>query len=218
MINQDLGIVLSICDRTGNMVEPWAEAGYECWCVDIQHYPGYDPSHRRKNIFKIGADILDWQLPKEKWAIVFAFPPCTHLAGSGARWWKGKGLRKLSEAIALVARCAEICEESGAPWMLENPVGALSTHWRKPDYKFDPCDYAGYLDDPTEDAYTKKTCLWTGNGFIMPPTKPVYPDKGSKMHKLPPSPDRANLRSETPKGFARAVFAANCVLINSHLR
>lgn len=198
------------------MVEPWAEAGYECWCVDIQHESGY---YRQGNIVQVGADVLLWNLPMpKKYAIVFAFPPCTHLAGSGARWWKGKGLKKLSEAIALVARCAEICEESGAPWMLENPVGALSTHWRKPDYKFDPCDYAGYLDDPTEDAYTKKTCLWAGNGFIMPPKDEVVPFSGSKMHRLPPSPERADLRAVTPKGFARAVFEANCALINSPLR
>jgi hypothetical protein len=58
--------------------------------------------------------------------------------------------------------------------MLENPVGVLSSYWRKPDHTFDPCDYGGYLN-PAGDAYTKKTCLWTGGGFIMPGKKPVDP-------------------------------------------
>ncbi len=198
--------VLSLFDRTGNMVKPWAEAGYDCWCVDSQHEGGY---YRVGNITEIGADLLRWQLPVPKrYAIVFAFPPCTHLAVSGARWWAGKGLRALAGAIELVARAAEICEESGAPWMIENPIGALASHWRKPDAKFDPCDYGGYLEPPG-DAYTKRTCLWTGNGFVVPVPKPVFPYEGSRMHLLPPSEDRANLRSETPMGFARAVYLAN---------
>lgn len=201
------GVVLSLCDFSGNMVRPWVEAGYECWCVDLQHPPGYVSKHR--GIVRVGADILEWELFRpQDYAIVFAFPPCTHLAVSGARWWKGKGLRLLAQAIDLVGRCAEICEESGAPWMVENPIGALSSHWRKPDAQFDPCDYGGYLE-PEGDAYTKRTCLWVGGGFNMPLPKPVFPIEGSRMHLMPPSEDRQNLRSETPAGFARAVFEAN---------
>src|SRR4051812_24729552 len=101
--------VLSLWDLTGNMVKPWGAGGYECWCLDMQHEGGYAPL--AGNIMKIGADIRKWQLPLPiRYAIVFGFPPCTHLAASGARWWKGKGLRKLSEAIDLVGRCAELCE------------------------------------------------------------------------------------------------------------
>lgn len=93
--------------------------------------------------------------------------------------------------------------------MLENPVSTISSYWRKPDFSFNPCDYAGYLDHPEDEAYTKKTCLWTGGGFRMPLEKPVEPVLGSKMHMLPPSDDRGDLRSVTPEGFARAVFQAN---------
>ena len=198
-------VVLSLCDYTGNMVKPWAEAGYECICVDIRHEPG----ERKKNgITFVGADIRDWLPPRLDYEIVFAFPPCTNLAVSGARWFKDKGLKGLIEGLELVERCREICEWSGAPYMIENPVSTLSTYWRKPDYTFNPCDYGGYLNPPS-DHYTKKTCLWTGNGFVMPPKKPVEPSEGSKMHLLPPSKDRANIRSETPKGFAMAVYDSN---------
>jgi len=112
--------------------------------------------------------------------------------------------------MRIVEACFRLCEWSGAPWMIENPVGALSTHWRKPDYRFDPCDFGGYLEPPG-DAYTKRTCLWVGGGFTIPEPKPVVPVEGSKMHLVPPSDDRANIRSKTPEGFARAVFEANCL-------
>jgi len=73
---------------------------------------------------------------------------------------------------------------------------------------FDPCDYGGYLMPPG-DAYTKRTCLWTGGGFVLPAKRGIAPVEGSRMHRLPPGPERANRRSETPLGFARTVFAAN---------
>jgi hypothetical protein len=201
MKNMDSGVVLSLCDLTGNMVQPWATAGYRCICVDLQH-----PEEMVNDglITYIRADVRNWLPPLKRYAIVFAFPPCTHLSVSGARWFASKGLSKLSEALAVVDACKRICEWSGAPWMLENPVSVLSSYWRKPDYSYDPCQYAGY--GYPEEAYTKKTCLWTGGGFRMPPVKPLLPIYGSKMHLLPPSENRANLRSESPKGFARAVF------------
>lgn len=92
--------------------------------------------------------------------------------------------------------------------MLEQPMTTLSTYWRSPDYSFDPCDFGLYCNPPT-DFYTKRTNLWTGGGFVMPPFRGVEPTEGSRMHLMPPGEDRANLRSETPRGFAQAVFEAN---------
>ncbi len=191
-------IIISLFDFTGVMVKPWAEAGHLCYCVDIQHDKG---ERREGNIVYVGADVHAWIPPQGRIAAVFCFPPCTHLAVSGARWFVGKGLRPLGESILLFAKAAEICEWSEAPYLIENPVSTISSYWRKPDHSFDPCDYG--------DPYTKRTCLWTGGGFVMPPKNRVEPTDGSKMHLLPPGPDRANLRSATPPGFARAVFEAN---------
>jgi len=199
------GTVLSLCDHSGIMVQPWAEAGYDCIIVDILHPAG---ESKDGNITRIGADLLTWMPPMREYAAVFAFPMCKNLAVSGARWFKDKGLRGLIEGLVLVERCREICEWAGAPWMLENPVSTISTYWRKPDYSFDPCDFGGYLE-PAGDTYTKKTCLWTGNGFVMPEPRRVEATEGSKMHLMAPSPDRDLLRSKTPAGFARAVFEAN---------
>jgi len=191
--------VLSLCDLTGNMVSPWIEAGDCATIVDLQHAPG---AHTDGRLTRVGADVLDLD-PNYGigFDIVFAFPPCTDLANSGARWFREKGLAAVIRALSIVEACRVICERSGAPWMIENPVGQLSTYWRGPDYVFDPCDYG--------DPYTKKTCLWTGGGFVLPWRSRVEATEGSKMHMLPPSPDRANLRSATPMGFARAVCAVN---------
>jgi hypothetical protein len=201
-------IVISLCDRSANAIADWSDAGYECWALDIYHDTGVGPLSG--GIRLIGGDVRTFKLPTHREiAFMFAFPPCTHLAVSGARWFKGKGLRLLAEAIDIVASCAELCEQAGCPYLIENPVSTLSTYWRKPDYKFDPCDYAGYLNDPGTDMYTKCTCLWTGGGFIMPPPIKEEPLYGSLMHMMPPSPDRDYLRSVTPRGFARAVFEYN---------
>ncbi len=92
--------------------------------------------------------------------------------------------------------------------MVENPVSVISRIWRKPDYSFNPADYTGYAP---EDNYNKKTMLWTGGGFIMP--KPLKDESlgppDDRIHRAPPSDDRANFRSATPKGFARAVYEYN---------
>lgn len=199
------GIVISLFDYTCNMVAPWAAAGFLCYCVDSQHPAG---ESRVGNIVRVGADVREWLPPYAPIKMVFAFPPCTHVAVSGARWFHDKGLGSLIESLQFFEAAVCIAEWTRAPYMIENPVSTISSYWRKPDQVFDPCDYGGYLQPPG-DAYTKRTCLWTGNDFQMPRTKPVRPREGSRMHCLGPSPDRANLRSATPKGFAEAVFEAN---------
>lgn len=194
-------------DYTCNMAEPWANAGYKCYCIDIQHPPGETVTG---NIVRVGIDIAKWLPPRnERFVFGAYFPPCTDLAVSGARWFRDKGINALYNAVGNFVVSCKLAEYLECPYLIENPVSTISTYWRKPDYSFDPCDYAGYLNDPSPDAYTKKTCLWTGYGFIMPAIKRVEPVLGSKMHKLPPSDDRQNLRSATPKGFANAVFDAN---------
>ena len=187
------------------MVRPWRDAGYRCICVDTQHDEG---TTCRDGIEFVGADVHNYLPPLGVYAAAFGFPPCTHLAVSGARWFRDKGLGALHEALGIVEATRRLCEWTEAPYCIENPISTLSTYWRKPDYTFDPCDFGGYMSPPA-DAYTKRTCLWTGGGFNMPYSIHVEPIEGSKMHLMPPSADRADRRSETPAGFAAAVFAAN---------
>lgn len=199
-------IVLSLCDRTGRMVEPWLAAGHECWIVDLQHAPG---EHHDGNLVRVGADLRTWLPPLREYVACFAFPPCTHLAVSGARWFTEKGLAGLAEGIALVERAATICQWTQAPWMLENPVSTLSSYWRKPDTIVHPWMFAGWLEDPETENTTKATCLWVGNGFQRPVSKPAPAPHRNDIWRMAPSEDRGDRRSMTPLGFARAVHAAN---------
>lgn len=190
-------IVLSLCDRSTVMVQPWLAAGYECWCVDVQHPPG---ETRHGQLVTVGADVRRWLPPLATYAAVFAFPPCTNLAVSGARWFASKGLQGLIDGSEVVEACRRICAWADAPWMLENPVSTISTYWRKPDHTFHPWHYG--------DLESKRTCLWTGGGFVMPPRRVI--DKPADVRescwRMAPSADRADKRSLTPDGFARAVF------------
>lgn len=205
-------VVVSLFDYTGNILRPWADAGYPCYAYDIQH----EREYRRDGITYIPADLrrsgdvgdMTRRFGDGNVEMVFAFPPCDHLAVSGARWFKGKGLRKLAEAIELFAVAAEMCEALGAPYMIENPVSTISTYWRKPDHTFHPWQYAGHDE---RDNYTKKTCLWIGGGFVMPPwcIDEALPPPDDRIHKAGPGEGRKNFRSATPMGFARAVFEAN---------
>jgi len=206
-------IVLSLCDLTGNMTRPWVDAGYTAILVDPQHPPGINVDCR---VWRVG-EVIDspcvWKLVRmfaPKIAFVAGFPPCTDLAVSGARWFEDKAKADPAfqfKAMQVVWQCHAIAEMIGAPWMIENPVSRISTFWRKPDYTFHPHQFTGH--EPA-DNYTKATCLWTGGGFVMP--QPFKADLGApddRIHKAPPGEGRANFRSATPMGFARAVFQAN---------
>lgn len=231
-----MGIVLSLYDYTGEALRPWAEAGYTCYAYDIQHdgskrwdFEGggsveflnadlheYDTLYKLYHEMK-GRDVV----------FAMAFPVCTDLAVSGARHFKAKAERDPEfqwKAASYAMWCGELFDMLGVPYFIENPVSVLSSIWRKPDHSFHPYEYGGYIDpDEAEhprwpeyiaprDAYPKKTCLWTGGDFIMPYWLPVDVDKGysNQYKKLGgKSMKTKNIRSATPRGFAKAVFEAN---------
>ena len=125
-------------DLTGIMAQPWLDAGYECYIVDIQHPVAYETGVVTTDgrLHRVHWDLSKpWLCPvsRDRIAFVAAFPPCDHLAVSGARWFQGKGLRRLARSIELFATAAEFCEWSGSPYQIENPVSTISSYWRKPD-------------------------------------------------------------------------------------
>lgn len=208
-------VVISLCDRTGNMVKPWAEAGFECWCVDIQH------SIRRDRTVRVGmgcihyvwGDARSWRMPREamgRVAQVFGFPPCPELTCTGARDFKKKGGWMLADAVQLFDSVEVVATWSGAPYMIENPaISRLNTHRRKWDYAIHPWEYAGYLPDIQTDNAQKATGLWVGGGFVLPAKRPAPAPHRQDCWMESPGKDRADIRAETPMGFARAVFEAN---------
>ncbi|WAP69057.1 hypothetical protein [Jiella pelagia] len=170
-------IVVCLYDLTGVGVEPWIEAGCEAVLVDIQHPVG---ETREGSIIKIGADIhKGWTIPtwvKKRAVFAMCWTPCDNTAVSGARWFKGKGLRKLAWSIDCCATGAEVINELDVPGFIENPVSTLATYWRKPDYKFHPHHYTGYA---ANDNYTKQTCVWAFGDFRMPTSNPLLGLGGS---------------------------------------
>ena len=241
-------VVLSLFEYTGTMLRPWAEAGFHCYAYDLQH-----TTPRVENVGPGSITFVPWDADAPSSytnvladfhhtgapAMLFSFPPCTDLAGSGARHWKAKAERDPMfqlKAAARAVRSEELAQWFGCPFMVENPVGALSRHMGKPSVIFNPCDYGGYIPEheaehplwpeyiAPRDAYKKKTCLWVGNGFVVPEPRPVDPvaytgQGGSAAHnKLGGKSDRTkNIRSATPRGLAQAVFNANANVIAARL-
>jgi hypothetical protein len=193
----NLKTLLSLCDYSGLWSRPYLNAGYSVIRVDVKN----------------GQDIRLLEFLSEEIYGILAAPPCTHLAVSGARWWKDKGESALLDALSIADACMRASLLYNPKfWVLENPVGRLRRYYGPPKFIFHPYQYAGLADNPSEEAYTKRTLLW-GN-FIIPSTElvgdvSISPILGSKMHLLPPSADRAALRSLTPTGFAKAFFLAN---------
>ena len=224
---KEMKVMVSLFDLTGVMVEPWLAAGYECWIVDQQHKTGVNRDKKNPNLVRVGADLrYGWIPPKEimgRIEFLSVFPECTNVAVSGARHFIKKGPRGLALALELFATGQELGEWLEVPYMIENPVSTLSSYCGKPNYIFNPYDYGGYLPEndrhprwpeyiAPRDAYPKKTCLWTGGGFVMPEPVPVIPEEGfSTQHKKlgGKSLKTKNIRSATPRGFALAVFKAN---------
>lgn len=207
------GTVILLCNLTLNMAQPWIDAGYRVALVDPQH----SVSSNDGSIERIAGTIID-AMPRlseiirtERVVFVFGFPPCTDVAVSGARWFEEKRKidRHFQAKAALVAeQCRVVGMLAGCPWGFENPVSAFSSIFGRPQHTFNPHDFTGYCAD---DNYTKKTCLWTGGGFVMPDqfrdSSMGAPD--NRIHMAPPGAERANFRSATPRGFARAVYEAN---------
>lgn len=220
-------VIVSLYDLTGVMVQPWLKAGFQCWIIDLQHKPGYHPDNKEPNLIRVGADIrYGWIPPRRiinKIQFMAAFPECTNVAVSGSRHFIKKGPRGLALGLELFATAKELADWLGVPYMIENPISTLSSYCGKPDYIFNPYEYGGYLPEndrhprwpefiAPRDAYPKRTCLWTGGGFIMPDKKPVTPEGGfsTQFKKLGgKSLKTKNIRSATPRGFAQAVFEAN---------
>lgn len=224
-----LRMIASMFDESGNALRPWAQAGYTCFAFDLLN-DGRVEQVGNGTIHYIEADLLDREwldaIIESVPEFLMGFPPCTDMAVSGSRHFEGKMRDNLffqAEAAALARTVETVGEAVGCPWMLENPVSTLSTYWRKPDFMFDPFDYGGYLpaDDihprwpeyiTPRDAYPKKTCIWAGNGFRMPRKLPVPIEPGySIQHKKlgGKSAKTKQIRAETPRGFAQAVFEAN---------
>lgn len=174
--------VLIACEFSGVVRDAFSELGH--YAVSCDLLPTETPG------IHIKGDVLK-ELDKG-WDLIIAHPPCTRLCVSGARWFKTK---KFEQAVAVdffmefaKAKCPRVA--------IENPIGIMSTQWRKPDQIIQPWQF-GHGE-------TKATCLWLKGLPLLKPTR-IVKGREQRIHNMSPGPNRSKERSRTYKGIARAM-------------
>lgn len=176
--------VLIACEYSGKVRDAFLGQGHDAMSCDIiasstpgPHYEG---------------DVMD--IIMDDWDMLIGFPPCTHLASSGARWFRDKiADGRQQEGIDFFMALANAPIDKIA---VENPIGIMSTRYRKPDQIIQPWQH-GHGE-------TKATCLWLKGLPLLKPTD-IVEGREPRMWKLPPTKDRAKIRSETYDGIALAM-------------
>ena len=182
--------VLLACEFSGIVRDAFAARGHDAWSCDL--LPEERPRPDKWNGHYQG-DVRELLADKSfEWDLMIAFPPCTHLASSGARWFKDKRAEQ-AEAIQFVRDLMAAPIERIA---IENPIGVLSTAIRKPDQIIQPWQF-GHGE-------TKATCLWLKNLPHLKPTN-IVDGRKPRVHYASPSPDRWKERSRTLSGIAEAM-------------
>lgn len=175
--------VLVACEFSGIVRDAFIQAGCDALSCDLE------PTERKGTHYQ--GDVRD-VLYSENWDLMIAHPPCTHLAVSGARWFKDKKVEQ-KEALEFVKMLMKVNIQKIA---IENPISIISSHIRKPDQIIQPWQF-GHGE-------TKATCLWLKNLPKLQPTN-VVEGRTARVHKLPPSATRWKERSRTFEGIAQAM-------------
>ena len=178
--------VLVACEYSGRVRDAFIAQGHDAMSCDLLPTDSPGPHYRGdvRDLFKINYD----------WDLMVAHPPCTHLAVSGARWFKDKQVEQ-AEALDFVRLLMDAPIERIA---IENPVSIISSRIRKPDQIIQPWQF-GHGE-------TKATCLWLKGLPRLVPTD-VVAGREAVVHRMPPGPDRWKLRSLTYQGIADAMAA-----------
>jgi site-specific DNA-cytosine methylase len=177
--------VLVACEFSGTVRRAFRALGHQAYSCDL--LPADDDS-----IHHIKWDIMDGVIDAEPWDLMIAHPPCTHLAVSGARWFKDK-VQEQIEALEFV----QALMDAPIPRIaIENPISIISSKIRKPDQIIQPWQF-GHGE-------TKATCLWL-KGLPKLQHINVVEGREARIHKMPPGPDRWKERSRTFQGIAEAM-------------
>lgn len=174
--------ILVACEYSGTVRDAFIARGHDAMSCDLLPTEKPGPHHQGSVL-----DILG-----DGWDLMIAHPPCTHLAVSGARWWKDK----LHEQVMALDFVRLLMTAPIPRIAIENPVSKISTAIRKPDQIVQPWQF-GHGE-------TKATCLWLKGLPKLVPTK-VVPGREARIHKMSPGPDRWKERSRTYQGIADAM-------------
>ena len=178
--------VLIACEFSGVVRDAFRAMGHDAVSCDL--LPSERPGPH------IQGDVLP--LLGQGWDMLIAFPPCTHLCSSGARWWPAKRVDGRQAAALAFARA--LMDAPIPRVAIENPVGLLSTAVRRPDQIIQPWQF-GHGE-------TKATCLWLRGLPLLVPTC-IVAGREPRIHRMAPGPDRARERSRTYPGIAAAMAA-----------
>jgi site-specific DNA-cytosine methylase len=178
--------VLVACEESQAVCIAFRDQGHKAYSCDLLPCSGGHPEwHLQGDVFNFLTGV-DWDL-------VITFPPCTHLAVSGARHFEQKRADgRQREAIEFFMMFTKL----DCKWAIENPIGIMSTHYRKPDQIIQPWQF-GHGE-------TKATCLWLNGLPKLEPTN-IVDGREQRIWKMAPSPDRAKERSKTFAGIAQAM-------------
>ena len=194
--------VLIACEESQEVCKAFRARGHEAYSADLQECSGGHPEwHIKGDVLPIingrcsfctegGVEV---NMP-DRWDLIIAHPPCTDLAVSGARWFaeKQKDFRQQKSCVFFMQMMLADCDHIA----VENPIGIMSTCFRKPDQIIQPWQF-GHGE-------TKATCLWLKNLPLLTPTD-VVDGREQKVWRMGPSPERAKLRSKTYSGIAKAM-------------
>lgn len=175
--------VLVACEFSGVVRESFRAKGHDAWSCDLLPSDDDSPYHHQGTVLTI---------LENDWDLMIAHPPCTHLASSGARWFKDKANEQLWGIAFFMAMVKARIDKIA----VENPIGIMSSTYRKPDQIIQPWQF-GHGE-------TKATCLWLKNLPKLQPTN-IVEGREARIHKMPPSKDRGKLRSITYQGIAKAM-------------
>lgn len=179
--------VLIACEFSGVVRDAFLAEGHEAFSCDYLPSEGSREVAFHRHLLCDVRSVLD-----DGWDLMIAHPPCTHLAVSGARWFKNKQDKQV-EALAF----AQLLLDADIPQIaLENPISIISTKIRKPDQIIQPWQF-GHGE-------TKAICLWLKNLPKLVPTD-VVEGREARVHHEPPSVDRWKNRSRFFLGVARAM-------------
>ena len=178
--------VLVGCERSQVVAKAFIERGHEVLSCDLEPAQ-QDAPHYQGNVF----DVMDYP-----WDLGIFHFPCTNTAVSGAKHFRAKrqdgrlyrGVSLFMEGWRRAAHIPRVC--------FEHPVSILSTLFRQPDQTIQPWQF-GHGE-------TKATCLWLRGLPLLVPTN-IVEGREPRIHHMPPSDKRAELRSQTYVGIAQAM-------------
>lgn len=194
--------VLVACEESQRVCTEFRKLGHNAFSCDIQKCSGGHPEwHIMQDVVPLlngrcsfnTMDGIEHSIDG-KWDLIVAFPPCTHLAVSGAKYFeqKRKDGRQQQGIDFFMKFIKADCEKIA----VENPIGIMSTQYRKPDQIIQPWMF-GHGE-------TKATCLWLKNLPKLEPTD-IVDGREQRIWRMPPGPKRAKERSKTYDGIAKAM-------------